>query len=66
MAFLFENMRVYLKSLEYAEEILLKTRHVPKGGASIADQLRRAAMSIPANLAEGFGRWHKNDRKQFS
>ena len=22
-------------------------------------------MSIPANLAEGLGRWHKGDRKQF-
>ena len=65
MSFLFENMRVYHKSTAFAEEILRLTRTPPKGSAAIVDQLRRAAMSISANLAEGSGRWHKNDRKQF-
>jgi four helix bundle protein len=65
MGFIFEDLRAYQKSLSFAEEILLLTRLPPKGSASIASQLRRAAMSISANLAEGGGRWHLNDRKQF-
>ena len=65
MSFLFENLRAYQKSLSFAEEVLQLTRTPPKGCAVIADQLRRAAMSISANLAEGSGRWHLKDRKQF-
>jgi len=51
-----------------ANSLLLKTsrlRKPPRTSGEIADQLRRASMSISANLAEGSGRWHKGDRKQF-
>src|SRR3979490_2506649 len=65
MSFIFEDLRVYQKSLSFGEEILQLTRTPPKGNAAIADQLRRAARSISANLAEGSGRWHLKDRKQF-
>lgn len=65
MSFLFEELRVYQKSMGFAEEILRAVDKAPKNCAKLADQLRRAAMSIPTNLAEGCGRWHKADRKQF-
>ena len=65
MAFLFEKLRVYQQSLQVADEIrVLLSKPVPGNGA-IADQLRRASMSIPLNLAEGTGRWHPKDKKQF-
>jgi four helix bundle protein len=32
---------------------------------SFADQLQRASLSIPLNIAEGNGRWHKPDKRQF-
>ena len=32
---------------------------------SILDQMTRAALSVPLNIAEGNGRWHKKDRAQF-
>ena len=51
--------------MAFAEEVLRILEQAPKGNSTISDQLRRASMSIPTNLAEGLGRWHKGDRKQF-
>ena len=65
MGFLFEKLRAYQESLRVSQEIIRLTDHAPRGTSEIVDQLRRAAMSIPANLAEGSGRWHPGDRKQF-
>ncbi len=65
MPFLFEKLAVYQKALGFAEEVAELTDRFPKGSFYLADQLRRAAVSIPANIAEGNGRWHAGDRKSF-
>ena len=62
MPFLFEKLVVYQKSLDFAESIVALTDSFPKGSYYLADQLRRAAVSISANIAEGNGRWHVGDR----
>jgi four helix bundle protein len=65
MAFLFENLKVYQMSHQLADEITSLTETFPKGKYYLSDQLNRAILSIPNNIAEGNGRFHKNDRKHF-
>ena len=50
-----------LASLVY--EMCLKQRHLIDRG--LADQLRRAAISIPSNIAEGNGRGSNKDSLRF-
>jgi len=65
MGFLFEQLDVYRKSSLFAKEVLQFTSHVAPKNYALADQLRRAAMSIPANIAEGWGQWHVKEKRQF-
>lgn len=66
MPFQFEKLDVSQKSLDWVEatEDLIK-RIKGRVSYSIVDQLSRASLSIPLNIAEGNGRWHKKDKKQF-
>lgn len=65
MAFLFENLDVYKKAVDFADEVSKLANNFPKGNYYLADQLNRAALSISANIAEGNGRYHQADRINF-
>ena len=65
MPFMFENLNVYQKAISFAEEVGSLTEDFPKGNYYLVDQLNRAALSIATNIAEGNGRYHKPDRKNF-
>ncbi len=65
MAFAFEKLIVYQKSINFANEIVTLTRDFPRGFFFLSDQLSRASLSIAANIAEGNGRFTKADRKNF-
>jgi four helix bundle protein len=65
MAFMFENLDVYQKAVDFADDILALTAKLPSEYRFLADQLNRAALSISANLAEGNGRFTKPDRRNF-
>ena len=63
--FEFEKLDVYQISLDFvvvADEI---TESLPRGRSYLKDQLRRAANSIPANLAEGVGEFSPPDKLRF-
>jgi four helix bundle protein len=66
MDFLFERLKVYQMAVNLAEELDQLAAEIRKrGNYPLADQIRRAAISIPANIAEGNGRHHPADRRKF-
>ena len=65
MAFLFEKLAVYQKSVDFADNVAAITEKFPRGYFFLSNQINRAALSIAANIAEGNGRFTKADRKNF-
>ena len=65
MAFAFEKLIVYQKSVDFADQICSRSESFPGGYGFLSDQLNRAALSISANIAEGNGRFTVPDRKNF-
>jgi four helix bundle protein len=51
-----ERLDVYRASIEFLELALRVVDALPRGHAALADQFRRAAMSVPLNIAEAAGK----------
>ena len=60
-----ENLDVYQLSIEFLAEALRLAGRLPRGERDLRDQLKRAAMSIPLNIAEGAGKPTVPDRARF-
>ena len=58
----FQKLDVYQRSIEFLALVHRVRGQLPKGHADLADQLRRAAQSIPQNIAEGCGRTSRADK----
>ena len=57
---IYKELTVWKKSMELVKEVYMLTKKLPKEETyGLSDQMRRAAVSIPSNIAEGNGR--KND-----
>jgi four helix bundle protein len=52
----YERLDVYRTAIQFTAMAFRFLELLPKGTASLADQLRRAAISIPLNIAEATGR----------
>jgi four helix bundle protein len=63
--FSFEKLDVYKVSMEFYVFAIKISSTIPKGYGDLADQLRRAALSIPNNIAESTGRLTKTDKRKF-
>ncbi len=62
----FERLEVWQQSMKLTKDIYQLTRTFPKEEQyGLISQLQRAAVSIPANIAEGRGRFHKKEQVQF-
>lgn len=64
MSFEFRDIPVYKLGKEFYRDIrsLLISQKVDR---IISDQLKRAALSITLNIAEGYGRYHDRDKRNF-
>ncbi|OGB87867.1 hypothetical protein A3H38_05670 [candidate division WOR-1 bacterium RIFCSPLOWO2_02_FULL_46_20] len=66
MPFDFEDFPVYKDAIKFIQEVDSFLESVTqKGNVRIIDQLQRASTSIALNIAEGAGRFHKSDKKNF-
>jgi four helix bundle protein len=62
----FEEMPVWQKAMDLAVEVHRLTENLPrKEDYGLTSQLRRSALSVPANIAEAFGRRHTKDKLNF-
>ena len=62
----YKDLIVWQKSIQLVKEIFILTEKVPKSELyGIVSQMRRAAISIPSNIAEAFGRRSINSSGQF-
>jgi len=57
----FRNLKVWKYAFSLVEEVYLETKSFPKEEVfSLTTQIRRCAVSIPSNIAEGCGRGTNN------
>lgn len=62
----FKELKIWQKGIEIVKEVYVLTRLFPKEELyGLTSQMRRAAVSIPSNIAEGFKRNHNKEFQQF-
>jgi four helix bundle protein len=62
----FENLEVYKLAREYRKKIYKLTHKLPSEEQyNLISQMRRAALSLTNNIAEGHGRYHYQENVQF-
>ncbi len=66
MSFEFENLDVYKRSKLFCKEVYRITGKFPQSEMhGLTSQLKRASVSVVANIAEGCGRAHRPDQRRF-
>ena len=60
-----EKLDVYQCAVEFLVLSSALVDGMPRGKSSLSDQLRRVALSIPLNIAEGAGKPTLADRRRF-
>lgn len=62
----YRELKVWQKGIELVKMIYELSRSFPKSETfGLASQMQRAAVSIPSNIAEGQGRQHTGEFRQF-
>lgn len=62
----FRDLIVWQKSMQLCKQVYFATQTFPKSELyGLTSQIRRCSVSIPSNIAEGFGRSHRSEYKQF-
>ena len=63
--FNYKNLIVYQTSTKFLSMTLQVISEIPYGYGFLIDQLRRAALSVPLNIAEGSGKFGKKEQARF-
>jgi len=62
----YKELDVWIKSRSLVKEIYIVTSSLPKEEIySLVSQMRRAAVSVTSNIAEGYGRQYRKETIQF-
>ncbi len=62
----YRDLDIWSVGIEVVKDIYRLTEKLPKHEIyGLVSQMRRAAVSIPSNVAEGFRRYHNKEYKQF-
>jgi four helix bundle protein len=62
----YRDLEIWKKGIEIVKDIYRMTEDFPNHETyGLIGQMRRAAVSIPSNIAEGFRRYHNKEYKQF-
>lgn len=62
----YRDLRVWQAGMDLAEQCYQLTRDFPRSELfGMTSQIRRAAASVPANIAEGYGREHRGEYMKF-
>lgn len=62
----YRDLDIWSKGIGIVKDVYKSTERFPKQETyGLSSQMRRAAVSIPSNIAEGFRRYHNKEYKQF-
>ncbi len=62
----FRDLQVWQRAMELTVAVYRLTQHFPREEAfGLTSQLRRSAVSVPSNIAEGHGRMNPREFKHF-
>jgi len=62
----FKDLRIWKKGINIVKDVYSITEAFPsKEIYGLTAQMRRSAVSVPSNIAEGFRRFHNKEYKQF-
>ncbi|HLB73073.1 MAG TPA: four helix bundle protein [Sedimentisphaerales bacterium] len=62
----FRDLEVWKKGIEIAKDVYRMTGQFPREEVyGLTSQMRRASVSVPSNIAEGFNRLHNKEYSRF-
>ena len=62
----FKDLKIWKFAIGLVKKVYMVTSKLPKEEMyGLTSQMRRLAISIPSNVAEGFRRQHNNEFRQF-
>ena len=62
----YKDLKVWQKGIEIVDKVYVLTAKFPKEESyGLTLQMRKASVSIPSNVSEGFVRGHTNEYRQF-